>query len=566
MDNHKFSFGENGAARAILGAASVCLSVLCVIVLYWLSGMKYSDVSGKTLLNTGWIVEYDGNTYADINLEDFRTSHPMNAGDAITLYNTLPQYWGYDVPVVRIQAHNSMVSVFVGGQSRYRYGQELYVRHKNLGSGYHYALLEDADKGKQIRIVLRATEFASFSSIDDIILTDYRNSYKQLMVEYRGPYMIGNFLVIFGIFLIGVTGFLMYRRWELSRLCWVGLLSLCIGGWTVCNYRQAEMYGIPFGYSSFLEHLSLYVGIISLMMYFRGYVCELGNKVMLRLFKAIVGTEVIYTAAMITLHMLGILHLPSGLPVIHIYMIISMGYLLAFMVMYLRMGKPVSKIICAGFVVLVIFLILEAVSYALKKYIGSQSLDSIGFAAIGAIFLICFMLVSFGVEIADKLKVATEKEVLYRMAYTDDLTQVHNRRYCEELLGRLVMSDKTYGVFSFDLNDLKKVNDSLGHRAGDALIAGFAHILNQAFDGVASVGRMGGDEFIVIVEDADNFDLEASEQRLKEALERANQKEKRFQFSAAYGYADSSETENVSVYTLADDRMYANKRKLKTPR
>ena len=53
----------------------------------------------------------------------------------------------------------------------------------------------------------------------------------------------------------------------------------------------------------------------------------------------------------------------------------------------------------------------------------------------------------------------------------------------------------------FDLNNLKEVNDTLGHAAGDSMIANFAHILRKVVPEKDFVGRYGGDEFIAILYD-----------------------------------------------------------------
>lgn len=553
--------------RYTLSAVIVCMALMGIVVLYGLSGLNYKETSRKTTLDTGWMIYYDGVNYTDVDLRTFRTSHVMNEGDAIILYNYIPKQWDYDTPVLRIYANNSLVSVTIDGESKYRYGQERYIHHKNVGSGYHYIGLTDSDKGKVVRIVLMATEYAAFSQIDEIIVADYANTFKQQMTEYRIPYVAGNFLVVFGIAMMGVAGILMFKRWEMARLYWIGLLSLCVGGWTVCHYQLVQMYSIPLGYCSFLEYLSLYAGVLPAMMYFKGYVRQLNHKLMTVLFYAITGTEAAYTLVMVGLHALDLVHLPSGLLAVHIYMVIVFIYISVLMVMTIRAGHVSGKALSAGFFILLLSIIMDVVSFLIYKYTGNYSFNNVGFSAVGAITFVVFLLINFGIEIADRLKVATEKEVLYRMAYTDSLTKVHNRRYCEELLGRLSIAEVPFGIYSFDLNDLKKVNDTLGHACGDALISGFADILQQTFDadGIC-VGRMGGDEFIVIVEHSELYDLDGTEKKLQENIAAANERESRFQYSAAYGYADSRETDTQSVYTLADNRMYECKRKYKTPR
>lgn len=97
------------------------------------------------------------------------------------------------------------------------------------------------------------------------------------------------------------------------------------------------------------------------------------------------------------------------------------------------------------------------------------------------------------------------KANVYRqMAYTDVLTGLANRAAFEEQLAQ--MSEKLGRHTSLwcvcaDINDLKCINDTLGHAAGDELIRGTARALRSALDGSAQIYRTGGDEFVMFLPD-----------------------------------------------------------------
>lgn len=556
--------------RYVVGCLIVCASIFGLIALYNVSGVGYEDIFRTTELETGWNITYDGKTYSNVNLEEFKTSHAMSRGDVIVLNNRIPEDWEYSSPVLCVHTHNSVISVNINGSKVYQYGQEPYACGKPVGSGYHYIDMKSYHKGKIIKIKLTAAEFSSFSSIDTISITDYPNVYKQLMMNRRVPYVAGNFLVLFGIIMAGISGILFIKKPEMFRLLWVGLLSVCVGGWTLCYYRLAQMYGIPLAYCSFMEHVCLYIGIIPVMMYFKDYVWELNNRVMKRLFCGIVVSECIYTAIMLVLHFTDCFHLPSGLPLVHIFMFVVFAYITVLMIMGIRDGNTAGKLIRAGYFLLMGFILVDAAGYISHKYMGNNKVNKTGLSVIGNVLFIAFLFLNFGVEIAGKLKIATEKEVLYRMAYTDMLTQLNNRRYCEELMEKLSASKEIYGIYSLDLNDLKTINDTCGHHIGDELISGFADILQKTFSDIGRVGRMGGDEFIVVIENAAHFDWKSGIEQLKKNMAEANQAERRFQYSVAFGYADSREitvqsgrADSKKVYTLADNRMYECKKMFK---
>lgn len=159
---------------------------------------------------------------------------------------------------------------------------------------------------------------------------------------------------------------------------------------------------------------------------------------------------------------------------------------------------------------------------------------------------------------------------LENKAYIDVQTGLFNKSRCEELISAPnLLNDKT-GLIMYDMNNLKKVNDSQGHMAGDFMIENFARILRLGIPEEDFVGRFGGDEFIVIMWDVTVDELEASKKRVSTLLEEFNQgNETTMQLSCAFGSAHSSKYEGVTMKTLlekADYEMYSNKMNSKQSR
>ena len=114
--------------------------------------------------------------------------------------------------------------------------------------------------------------------------------------------------------------------------------------------------------------------------------------------------------------------------------------------------------------------------------------------------------------VADQVSTAIERvrmqEQLQHMARHDGLTGLPNRQLfldrLDAALARAVRSGGGFALLYLDLDNFKQVNDRHGHAAGDQLLCEVAHRLQHAVRDVDTVGRIGGDEFVVLLEGVDN--------------------------------------------------------------
>jgi diguanylate cyclase (GGDEF)-like protein len=100
-------------------------------------------------------------------------------------------------------------------------------------------------------------------------------------------------------------------------------------------------------------------------------------------------------------------------------------------------------------------------------------------------------------------------EIQHRLARTDALTGVPNRRYIEEVIeaecARAIRHGSPLSVIMLDVDGLKRINDTYGHAAGDDVLMQLAHLARRSCRGGDAVGRYGGDEFLFVLP-ASNLD------------------------------------------------------------
>jgi diguanylate cyclase (GGDEF)-like protein len=148
------------------------------------------------------------------------------------------------------------------------------------------------------------------------------------------------------------------------------------------------------------------------------------------------------------------------------------------------------------------------------------------------------------------------------ISYHDKLTNTYNRAYFEEELLRLEQGKtQQVGVFFFDVDGLKFVNDTLGHEQGDRLLVRAVEILNSAFETTEPIFRIGGDEFVILMQQVQKDTLESLYAKLDQALKTANRqcREKEMPLHLSFGFALGQNRVLRDLLKDAEGKMYREK-------
>ena len=150
-------------------------------------------------------------------------------------------------------------------------------------------------------------------------------------------------------------------------------------------------------------------------------------------------------------------------------------------------------------------------------------------------------------------------------AFTDTLTGLKNRRAMDHILARLTAAGAPFALMHLDLDFFKTVNDTLGHAAGDHVLQHVARIMVEETRDVDTVARVGGDEFVLIIEALqDRRQLSRIAARLIQRIEIPIPfNDQSCEVSASIGIALSNGApgqEGASLIDDADTALYAAKR------
>lgn len=129
-------------------------------------------------------------------------------------------------------------------------------------------------------------------------------------------------------------------------------------------------------------------------------------------------------------------------------------------------------------------------------------------------------------DITHELAVQRRNADLERLAFIDPLTELGNRRFAEHqiegALAERARHGRRVGLLLVDVDHFKAVNDRWGHQAGDAALRSLARTLTASARTLDFVARWGGEEFLVLVRDADAAGLTAAAERLRRMVEGAS--------------------------------------------
>lgn len=201
-----------------------------------------------------------------------------------------------------------------------------------------------------------------------------------------------------------------------------------------------------------------------------------------------------------------------------------------------------------------------AEKYAQKKATSLSVLEKYIIADIVLLMLL------IGYEFVKAIRYAAMNRTLRHKVYLDSATGLPNKNKCEELLDEPVVMAEDVGVCSFDLNNLRRINNSMGHEAGDTYIRRFALCLRDSVPEEQFVGRDGGDEFIAITHGWNKEEIEQCLAKVRKDMEEESRQYPDIPLSYAVGFAHAADFPGSTMRELfhyADKNMYINKNHVK---
>ena len=552
--------------RAFL--AVIAISILSFSLLL-LGSKKFNAPQRFDLiqLDSGWTISR-GNDSWELGSVDESNVGIVNNGDTLTLSNTLPDIELLQ-PTLYFRTVLSDVKVSVDGELVYTFGDEYLALEHMLPKMENFVPLPPDYQGKKVTVEITAHEDRAFSGLYPLYFGNYNDIKNDLIQSNRFPFVFGIYLCHLGFMLLILAPFLAFSKNHDFSIFFSAVTSIMIGVYILCYNDFFWYISDNPSFYTFIEYFSLF----SIPAAILGFVLTAGHAPFLKLGILLFQLSVGFVMITSLLHVSNRMHICNFVSMFHIFSLAE-GIFVIFSLIKIAIeesrtkndlrGKTSSTIILiAGLIVFTLCALIDIVKFNIMKFSDQGEVHAqINFMTLGALVFIMSLLLDYFYHCIEYISESTVKAELEGLAYTDTLTNLSNRARCEQYLVDLTGD---FTIISLDLDYLKYTNDNFGHDQGDRLLSGFSEILTDCFTDASLLGRMGGDEFIVVLPFVAEERIVRDLNCLIDQLAYRNSQESKLRFSASWGYASSNDKElggnhsAQNVYLLADKRMYTMK-------
>lgn len=544
-------------------------AVLWLAVSYKGPSMRGELTEHEMDFSVGWQA-FDGSEADLEHLNDMPSVEPYRqAGVFHVLPDSLPEGMS-----LCFRSKNIYYQVYVDGELRYEpYVPESSLYNNSLGTRWNFIPLYGQDAGKKVEVRFYTVYDSARACIDYLYIG---NPGGVMLTVFSGKSVaiVTCILLLFvGLMLIVADIPINMQSQKNHELLYLGLFALSIAIWCTSETNLLQFFTGDSRLLQFLSCCSLILIPIPMVLYLDA-AFGFRSRIFVPLVCIMSGMEFFICTA---LHFLKIMDYHETLTVSHIVLAISAAILFGTIIHNsFRMGKSRIRNIYKVLRVIGLTSIAFATGIDIWRYYVGNGGDSAMFVRIGLLlFVVCYGSSSLEKTI-NAVKLGVQTEFVSQLAYRDGLTGIGNRTAFQERLVELEEIKDTVeavGIIMFDVNDLKYVNDNMGHQQGDAMLVQSAELIKSVFEAEdCRCFRIGGDEFSAIL--YGERIKERCQQELvsfTKAMEEFNSEPGHdFRISIAAGFAIYNQECRgkmlMEVYQQADAAMYENKKEIKKRR
>lgn len=465
---------------------------------------------------------------------------------------TIPESHG-EAQILSIRVYWCSIEVLVDGEVIYSYEDE----QNRKGTCQQWIELPKGSEGK--RISLRTSDLEGYLSptiSKECYIGERSAVFYRFLLDNLQALLLGGITLVLGIIMM-ICSIAIKKKpvfENISGTKYLALFMISSGAWILTDSRILQLFTGKTGAIAIISFI-----VFMLMPFFMLHFLEemmMEKKKGIEIMCAVLLLNIIVSLGLYLLHIVRIFQI---IVIHHVLIVITLVMMLKFghdeIVRYkneemrqIQKGLIIMTALCG--LSMLVFYINPAFPYAIL-YGGGI-----------VIFEVCLAMAAIK-KLYYHLERSASTAAYHELAYQDVMTGMSNRTaFVEEQEKHRNSENLAY--IMLDLNDLKKVNDYFGHREGDALIIQAAECIREAFENEGKCFRLGGDEFLVMMEETSEKNILNALERLQKKVDDVNQS-RSIGIFLAYGYAlrDNEDEPVEHLFSMADEAMYRRKSEMK---
>ncbi len=509
-------------------------------------------------LDTGWSYLQGGAEYV---IESLPQTIELD-GDTLVLRRSLTQLEQDENYVLTLRTYYASIRAWADGALIYEAAQG---EARALGSMWHFIPMETCLGAETLTVEFRVYRGNTYPL--EIVLLDTPGAVRYTPIrENASPIFFSLVCMFLTVIMLLCAAVLV--RWKSQMylpMLALALFILLSGLWILLDSKITTIGGGNFALSYFLSYAAFYLLMAPYLLYIRLMLASTR-----RVLNVLIWAFLINAAVCLTLHMAGLVQLHSTAVIVHILILLTVPVTTgAFWHSVVRLGDRQLRF---SFIGLLAVYVCGFVSIALYHAGLLRTTNNTALYILGLSILLTGMVTDAITMFGRFWRQKEDMDRYRRLAVEDSMTDLGNRNAFQLYLTHLQeIGAEQLSLVLFDVDDLKNINDQLGHHVGDQAIYTAAQCIRLVFASVGDCFRIGGDEFAVVI-------TGKAALRVPELLARfARVMDERWDTGlpsagVSCGWAGSMGKEMLTAERLsqiredADQSLYQNKRKRKTGR
>lgn len=348
-----------------------------------------------------------------------------------------------------------------------------------------------------------------------------------------------------------------------SSAFYFGIFTIALGFWTLKETDAMDLLMIQHATTSVFSYVCLMLMPVPMTLFVKSGLFNEDRFI----WKILYAASFVVNGCLIIFQMAGVMDLKESVIALHLLVFADLLYLIIGIINDIRLRGLTSRARTnlIGITAFTLSIIARVIIYYLNR--GSQE-EAEFITKLAMLLYLIIMLIDIINDIIQQMDKGRKAVYFEEMATHDVMTGLFSRMAFESDRHNMKVG-QAYLLVSFDLNNLKQVNDTYGHKAGDEYITSAANILREIFPASAKCYRMGGDEFAALTDES-SFDLDEAVKQMHRLEDEYNARKKNFRhMQIAYGssrFVYTAPNDLEKALTSADALMYEKKKEQKAAR